>query len=187
MRRPWRRARPVRANGGRRAQGHEPGSWPPAPPAGVRRTGPPARAMASAAQEGRPYNTNPAHSTGSERSSGGRSVKSSKRRLFFLPGAAHVPASHGRPKRRRGRPLAAPRAGGRRQARPGTTCANDAGRPHRKAQIPPSETIVVGQTLALDGMAARAARAVAGSAADQQGVVEDLRSLRSAAVSSGIE
>lgn len=83
--------------------------------------------------------------------------------------------------------MAAPRAGGRRQARPGTTCANDAGRPHRKAQIPPSETIVVGQTLALDGMAARAARAVAGSAADQQRVLEDLRSLRSAAVSSGIE
>ena len=43
------------------------------------------------------------------------------------------------------------------------------------------------QTLVLDGMVVRAARAVAGSAVDQQGVLEDLRSLRSAVVSAGAE
>lgn len=43
------------------------------------------------------------------------------------------------------------------------------------------------QTLVLDGMIVRAARAVAGSAVDQQGVLEDLRSLQSAVVSTGAE
>lgn len=57
----------------------------------------------------------------------------------------------------------------------------------RRAQIPPLEADTVSQTLVLDGMVVRAARAVAGSAVDQQGVLEDLRSLQSAVVSAGAE
>ena len=187
MRRPWRRARPVRANGGRRAQGHEPGSWPPAPPAGVRRTGPPARAMASAAQEGRPVQHEPCAQHRQRkvvRRQVGKVVQAAA--FFFCPApptALHPTGAQGSGA---GGPWPRPaRADGGRRAQGQLVPTTPAGRTARRKYRP--QTIVVGQTLALDGMMARAARAVAGSAADQQRVLEDLRSLRSAAVSSGIE
>lgn len=43
------------------------------------------------------------------------------------------------------------------------------------------------QTLVLDGMVVRAAKAVAGSVTDQRSVLDDLRSLRSTAASTGAE